>query len=241
MKEAVSIKKTTHIFLIITFFFASCELTKRKYTDGWYISKPSATKSITEAKRNERTLPKVSKQEIVEIANICNEEKAPDKELNLSLFRKVGEKKCVLNLSRLEANHDTVRKQNETRSSYNNKAFLIGEYTTFGLSLGSTALGFATLSSFVTLAIVFFASAVILFLISVTLSYIAIRKIRKLKLDHKIAPHAIIIGITFGVFCLVVAGIAALIAALVTSNPAIIILAALITFLLLMTIALSKI
>jgi hypothetical protein len=241
LREAVSIKKTICIFFIIAFFFAGCELTKRRYTGGWYISKPSAARNMAGTKKNECDLQKVSKQERIEVANIWNEKKAPEKTLDLSKFRELKTNKRALFTNKFKAKHEAVKKQNKIQQGYNNKAFLIAEYTTFGLSIASGALGFATLGSIVTLAIVCFALAIILFLISVLLSYIAIRKIRNLKLDHRITPHAIIIGITLGIFCLVVSGIVALIAALATGNPTIAFIAGAVTFLLLMIVALSKI
>lgn len=206
---------------------------------GFYISN-CKFRNITDSRKLEQFSSEVSKHVGVETVNKCIAKKEPEIVLEASTSKEFKIEQQIYFTNTVGAEADSIYKQSKTQSTYNNKAFLIGEYTAFGASMVSAVLGGLLINNFATLATVCFASAIVLFLVAIILSHIALRKIRKLDLDHKLWPHKLITGFVLTCFCLALSFAVSLIAALATENVFIIIAAGVITFLLLMSKAFSK-
>jgi hypothetical protein len=104
--------------------------------------------------------------------------------------------------------------------TYHNGTYLAGEYTLFGLGVGSTALAYIGLNNFIKLVAPFFILAFWLFMFAALLAYIAMDKIIYKKLPHKLAPHGFVLHFAICLICVPISLLLAFIIAFLTGSLA---------------------
>jgi hypothetical protein len=200
---------------------------------GWHVSMPEhMVHTVIVENEISRNFDGSEKKHF---AGTVDHKKTKIKVLSTDSTKQTHKKKSVKFVTRLENRLDSITERlGRIKPHYNNKAFLVTEYTTFSLALLSSTLACIAVNNYIKLITVFVQIGVILFLIAVILSLTAQYVIKNRKLDYKISPHAFISKFALSILLLGISGVLALIIALITGDLVITVAGGILIFAILM-------